>query len=140
MRRVYPAAPRETDRADAVRCCSSSSCSPAGSLVAVSLRKVPAANVASPAPIEPRRSAVEASVERHSRLRRSSRRGWIRRVATGLALSIALVVAVVGGVVLAVLAYLVRGERTSSGASTTAPRDWGHAHATRVLDPRPRTP
>ena len=81
--------------------------------------------------------AVEESVERHRRLRRFVAARLDPAVATGLALTIALVVAVAGGFVLAVLAYLVRGNQQLRSIDNGA-ADWGHAHADRALDPWPQ--
>jgi membrane-associated phospholipid phosphatase len=57
--------------------------------------------------------------------------------ATGVALSLALVVLIAGGLVLAVLAFLVRGNTTGIGLDASA-ADWGNDHAspatTDVLD------
>jgi undecaprenyl-diphosphatase len=101
----------------------------AGVLVAVVARKVPAVDIASPAKIDTAASAaVEQSAERGP-LRTFLAKRADPGVATGLALSIALLVAVAGGVVLAVLAYLVRSNaelrRLDNGAA-----HWGNDHAT----------
>jgi membrane-associated phospholipid phosphatase len=102
----------------------------AGVLVAVVARRVPAVDIGSPAKIDTAASAaVEQTVEEHGRLRAFLAKRTDPAVATGLALSIALVVAVVGGFVLAVLAYLVRSNaelrRLDNGAA-----HWGNDHAT----------
>jgi membrane-associated phospholipid phosphatase len=101
----------------------------AGALVVALSRRLPAAKVASPAAIDAAAIAVEESVERHRRLRRFVAARLDPAVATGLALTIALVVAVGGGFVLAVLAYLVRGNQQLRSIDNGA-ADWGHAHAT----------
>ena len=100
-----------------------------GALVVVLSRRLPAAKVVSPRAIEAAAIAVEESVERHRRLRRFVAARLDPAVATGLALTIALVVAVGGGFVLAVLAYLVRGNQQLRNIDNGA-ADWGHAHAT----------
>jgi undecaprenyl-diphosphatase len=92
-------------------------------------RRLPAAKVVSPLAIDAAATAVEQSVERHRRLRRFVAARLDPAIATGLALTIALVVAVGGGFVLAVLAYLVRGNHQLRSIDNGA-ADWGHAHAT----------
>jgi membrane-associated phospholipid phosphatase len=66
----------------------------------------------------------------------TERRPWVRarldpEVATGLALTVALIATFVGGLVVSVLALLIRHNRQlreiDSGAA-----DWGHAHATHL--------
>ena len=101
----------------------------AGALVVALSSRLPAARVASPPAIDAAAIAVEESVERHRRLRRFVAGRLNPGVATGLALTIALVVAVCGGFVLAVLAYLVRGNQQLRNIDDSA-ADWGHAHAT----------
>ena len=101
----------------------------AGALVVALSSRLPAAKVASPPAIDAAAIAVEESVERHRRLRRFVAGRLNPGVATGLALTIALVVAVGGGFVLAVLAYLVRGNQQLRSIDNGA-ADWGHAHAT----------
>ena len=60
-------------------------------------------------------------------------------VATGLALTLALVLIVGGGLLLAVLAYLVRGD-TELVRLDESVAIWGDRHAIAVLDRRARTP
>jgi undecaprenyl-diphosphatase len=59
--------------------------------------------------------------------------GWARRLdpgaATGLALSVALVVLVGGGLLLVLLAFLLRGDPDAIGLDAAAAK-WGAAHAT----------
>lgn len=60
-------------------------------------------------------------------------RGWARRIdpgaATGLALSLALVALVLGGLVLGALALVIRSDPDAIGLDASAAR-WGDAHAT----------
>ena len=65
-------------------------------------------------------------------------RAFLRRrrdpvAATGLALTVALAVIIVGGVVIGVLAYLVRSSRSGLEADSAAAR-WGFRHATPFTD------
>jgi undecaprenyl-diphosphatase len=103
----------------------------AGALVVALSRRLPAAKVASPQAIDAAAIAVEESVERHPRLRRVVAARLDPAIATGLALTIALVVAVGGGFVLALLAYLVRGNQQLRSIDNGA-AGWGHAHATEL--------
>ncbi len=101
----------------------------AGTLVVALATRLPASNVASPAAIDTAAIAIEESVERHRRLRRFVAARLDPAVATGLALTIALVAVGGGGFVLAVLAYLVRGNEQLRSIDNSA-ADWAHAHAT----------
>lgn len=61
-------------------------------------------------------------------------RTWLQRrtdpaLATGLALTAAVVIMIGGGLVVAVLTYLVRGNSTLASIDSSA-ADWGHDHAT----------
>src|SRR6478752_712904 len=101
----------------------------AGTLAVVLATRLPSPKVASPAAIDAAAVAIEESVERHRRLRRLVAARLDPAVATGLALTIALVVAVGGGFVLAMLAYLVRGNEQLRSIDNGA-ANWSHAHAT----------
>jgi membrane-associated phospholipid phosphatase len=101
----------------------------AGALVVALSRRLPTAKVVSPPAIDAAAIAVEESIERHRWVRRFVAARLDPAVATGLALTIALLVAVGGGFVLAVLAYLVRGNQQLRNIDNGA-ADWGHAHAT----------
>src|SRR6476660_6049003 len=101
----------------------------AGVLVVVLSWRLPSAKVASPPAIDAAAIAVEESLERHRRLRRFVVARLDPAVAPGLALTIALVVVVGRGFVLAVLAYLVRGNQQLLSIDNGA-AEWGHAHAT----------
>jgi membrane-associated phospholipid phosphatase len=66
----------------------------------------------------------------------TARRPWLRQrldpdVATGLALSLAMLVTLVGGLVVAILALVVRNNGTLRGVDSSA-ADWGHDHATHL--------
>jgi membrane-associated phospholipid phosphatase len=93
----------------------------AGTLVGVAAyRIVPSRGATGAAAV-----AVEGMAERH---------GWRRRrldpeVATGLALTVALIATIVGGLVIGVLALLVRHSGTLSQIDASA-ANWGNAHST----------
>jgi membrane-associated phospholipid phosphatase len=79
-------------------------------------------------------SAAEAVEEVAEQM--TARRPWLRgrldpEVATGLALSVALVITLVGGLVVAILALVVRNHGTLRGVDSRA-ADWGHDHATHL--------
>lgn len=75
--------------------------------------------------------AVEEVVEHSSRLRRFLRARRDPEVATGLALTVALGVALAGGLVLALLAALVRGNDLLHDADSAMAR-YGNAHASHL--------
>ena len=79
--------------------------------------------------VAPVTRAAARSAGRHVRLRAWARGRLDPEVVTGLALTLAAAVIVVGGLTIGVLAYLVRGNdalrRIDSGAAR-----WGHEHAT----------
>jgi len=85
-------------------------------------------NVAAPAAVEAATSAVGETVAHHRRLRRFVAGRLDPGVMTGLALTIALVLAVGGGLVLAILAYLVRSSPQLRHLDNGVAR-WGHDHA-----------
>lgn len=100
----------------------------AGALVVWLGMAFPTANVASPETAVAAAGAVEKAVVRHPRLRRFVAARLDPGVATGLALSLALVVSFAGAFVLTVLAYLIRSnERLRDLDNGVA--DWGHVHA-----------
>jgi membrane-associated phospholipid phosphatase len=72
---------------------------------------------------------VGKSVSRHPRLRAFLAARLNPETATGLALSIAMIVAVAGGVVFAVLAYLIRTNAHLLGIDNGVAK-WGNRHAT----------
>jgi membrane-associated phospholipid phosphatase len=71
---------------------------------------------------------VGETVSRHPRLRALLGRRLDPAVATGLALSVALVLAIGGGVLLGLLAYLVRGTSVLAGIDNGVAK-WGNRHA-----------
>jgi membrane-associated phospholipid phosphatase len=97
----------------------------------------PAANVAAPGAITEATSAVAETVAQHRRLRRFVANRVDPSVITGLALTVALLLAVGGGLVLALLAYLVRSNSQLRHIDNGVAR-WGRDHAgpvsTRGLD------
>src|SRR5438093_5367502 len=88
----------------------------------------PDANPAAPASITAASSAVGETVAHHRRLRRFVSDRLDPRVLTGLAQSTALLLVVGGGLVLAVLAYLVRSNPQLRHIDNGVAR-WGHDHA-----------
>ncbi len=100
----------------------------AAGLAGVLAARVPRASVASPSSVAAATRAVEESVGRHRRLRAFLAARVEPDAATGLALSIALIVAIGGGLVLAILAYLIRGNEQLRTLDNGAAR-WGHDHA-----------
>jgi membrane-associated phospholipid phosphatase len=88
----------------------------------------PQSNVAAPASITAATTAVAESVAEHRRLRRFVSQRLDPGAITGLALSIALLLAIGGGVVLAILAYLVRSNPQLRHIDNGVAR-WGHDHA-----------
>ncbi len=82
----------------------------------------------------PARSARRSG--RHPRLRAFLDARLDPAVATGLALTLALIFAIGGGVLLGVLAYLVRTNSFLTGIDNSVAK-WGHRHALGDLDARP---
>lgn len=72
---------------------------------------------------------VGESARRHPRLRALLAARLDPETATGLALTVAMIVAVSGGLVLAVLAYLIRTNAHLLGIDNSVAK-WGHRHAT----------
>ncbi len=83
--------------------------------------------------VAPVARAAARSAGRHVRLRAWARRRLDPEMATGLALTLAAVVIVAGGLTIAVLAYLVRGNDVLRRIDSAAAR-WGHEHATSASD------
>lgn len=88
--------------------------------------------------IAPERGATRAAAEAVEGVAEeaTATRPWLRaridpELATGLALTLALLATLVGGVVVGVLALLVRGSATLRSIDSTA-ADWGNAHATHL--------
>ncbi len=107
-----------------------------GSLVALVAWRFPRPARSAPGPLDPARAAGEA-IGRHPRLRALLAARLDPAAATGLALTVALVLVIGGGVLLGVLAYLARSNhqliRIDNSVAT-----WGADHATprsrRILD------
>jgi membrane-associated phospholipid phosphatase len=78
---------------------------------------------------EPVAEAVEEAASHSSRLRAFLRRRRDPVAATGLALTIALGLVILGGFVIGVLAFLVRSNRSALDIDT-GPARWGFRHAT----------
>ena len=95
--------------------------------------RVASAPAASPAGAA--RSVGEA-VGRHGRLRAIRAARLDPAAATGLALTAALVVVIAGGLLLGVLAYLVRSNGHLIGVDNGVAK-WGNQHASAALDARP---
>ena len=99
-----------------------------GGVVVLIGRLVPRANVASPGTALAAGGTIEETVVRHRRLRRFVAARLDPKVATGLALTAALVISFLGALVLAILAYLIRSNpqlrRLDHGVA-----QWGHDHA-----------
>jgi undecaprenyl-diphosphatase len=89
---------------------------------------LPAASVPSPPSIAAATEAVEESVVRHRRVRHFVAARLNPSAATGLALSLALLLVLAGGLVLAVLAYLIRANPQLRSLDNGV-ADWGNEHA-----------
>ncbi|MDQ3379489.1 MAG: phosphatase PAP2 family protein [Actinomycetota bacterium] len=79
-----------------------------GSLVSFLTWRYPSPGLASPTPTVAAAKAVGRELAQHSRLRRTIKRRLNPEIATGLALTVALGFVLLGGIVLAAFAYLVR--------------------------------
>jgi undecaprenyl-diphosphatase len=98
-----------------------------GGLVVLALRRWPALDPASARPASRVAHDIEHELERHRGFARFVERRLDPRAATGLALTIALVLVVVGGFVVGVLGLLVRTHNTLIDVdSSVAP--WGRAN------------
>lgn len=100
-----------------------------GSLVGFGVWRYPAVARPGTTPALDTAQQVGAAVRRHPTLRAFMRARFEPSVATGLALTLALVLAIGGGVVIGVLAYLVRTNSHLIGIDNSAAK-WGHRHAT----------
>jgi membrane-associated phospholipid phosphatase len=100
----------------------------AGVLVVGVTWRFPNVHVATAAPAATTPNVVEETVIRHRRLRAFVAARLDPEVATGLVLSIALVLAFAAGIVLAVLAYLVRGNPQLRELDHGVAK-WGDVHA-----------
>jgi membrane-associated phospholipid phosphatase len=84
--------------------------------------------MSSPSPSLAAAKAVGRELGHHSRLRRTIKSRLNPQVATGLALTVALGVVVVGGIVLGTLAYLVRSSSVLAALDDSVAQ-WGADHA-----------
>ena len=104
-----------------------------GAAVTLAVWRYPSAAIVPTRPTETAQAAVGHALAQHSRLRRLVVERLDPGVATGLALTLALGTIVVGGLVLAVLAYLVRSSDLLVGVDESA-AEWGFDHASDVSD------
>ncbi len=101
----------------------------AGSLVGLGIWRFPTVAGPAAAPALDTAAEVGATVRRHPRLRAFMRARFEPSVATGLALTLALLLAIGGGVLIGLLAYLVRTNAHLIGFDNGAAK-WGNRHAT----------
>jgi undecaprenyl-diphosphatase len=100
----------------------------AGCAAGLAAWRYPRLAAGSPSPaVAAARKTAEATAE-HSRLRIALARRLDPEVATGLALTLALLVIIVGGVCLGLLAYLVRTNASLNRVDRSV-AEWGHDHA-----------
>jgi membrane-associated phospholipid phosphatase len=104
-----------------------------GSLVAFAAWHYPTPGVASPTPAIAAAKAVGREIAHHNRLRRAVKSRLNTEVATGLALTVALGFVLLGGVVLAAFAYLVRTNSQLVDLDASIAQ-WGADHAGDVSD------
>jgi undecaprenyl-diphosphatase len=105
----------------------------AGAAVTMAVWRLPQAPFVPTRPTAAATEAVGETLAHHTRLRRLLVDRLDPAVATGLALTLALGVIVLGGLVLAVLAYLVRSsDRLNDLDESVA--EWGFAHASDLSD------
>ncbi len=103
----------------------------AGSLVGFLAWRYPSPAAATPAPTVAVAKAVGREIGHHSRLRRTLKARVNAEVATGLALTIALGLVLLGGLLLALFAYLVRTNSQLVDLDASVAQ-WGADHATDV--------
>ena len=103
----------------------------AGGLIILIGAAFPATNVASPETARAVTAGVEDTVVSHRRLRRFVAARLDPAVATGLGLSLALIVTFAGACVLAILAYLIRSNAQLRHLDNGVAR-WGDDHASAV--------
>jgi undecaprenyl-diphosphatase len=101
----------------------------AGALVVALARRYPAADVASPAAIASATDSAQKTLVRHARLRSFVAARRNPGTATGLVLTLALVLVLGAGLVLALLAYLIRSNPQLRSIDNGA-ASWGADHAT----------
>jgi undecaprenyl-diphosphatase len=102
-----------------------------GFAVALAVWRYPAAPFVPTHPTETAEERIGEALAHHSRLRRLLLERLDPGVATGLALTLALGTVVAGGLVLAVLAYLVRSSDTLADIDESV-AEWGFDHATEL--------
>jgi membrane-associated phospholipid phosphatase len=105
----------------------------AGVSVALAVWSYPTAAIVPTHPTETAEEKLGDALAQHSRLRKILVERLDPGIATGLALTLALGVIVVGGLVLAVLAYLVRSSGLLVGLDESA-AEWGFDHASDLSD------
>ncbi|HKY25537.1 MAG TPA: phosphatase PAP2 family protein [Gaiella sp.] len=105
----------------------------AGAIVTVAVWRYPSSAFVPTRPTAAATEAVGHTLAHHSRLRRLLVTRLDPEVATGLALTLALGVIVLGGLVLAVLAYLVRSSARLVELDESAAQ-WGFDHASDLSD------
>jgi len=101
----------------------------AGATVGILVWRYPRVAAPAPAPALETARKVGEAVGKHPRLRRILDSRLDPETATGLALTVALVIAIGGGLLLAVLAYLVRTNSHLIGIDSGIAK-WGNRHAT----------
>src|SRR6476646_3486376 len=101
----------------------------AGATVGILVWRYPRVAAPAPAPALETARKVGEAVGKHPRLRRILDSRLDPETATGLALTVALVLAIGGGLLLAVLAYLVRTNSHLIGIDSGIAK-WGNRHAT----------
>jgi membrane-associated phospholipid phosphatase len=104
-----------------------------GSSVAILVWRYPTAPVVPTRPTATATEAVGRALSHHSRLRRLFVERLDPAVATGLALTLAVATIVGGGVILALLAYLVRSSDLLVGIDESV-AEWGFDHASDLSD------
>src|SRR6476661_5713485 len=96
--------------------------------VALAFWRYPAHAAAAPGPLDPARSAGE-TIAKHRSLRKLLDARLDPAAATGLALTVALALAIGGGMLLGVLAYLARTNAALIRIDNSVAK-WGNSHAT----------
>ena len=104
-----------------------------GAAVTVAVWRFPTSPLVPTRPAQTATEAVGHTLAHHSRLRRLLVGRLDPEVATGLALTLALGLLVLGGLVLAVLAYLVRSSAALADLDNSV-AEWGFEHASDLSD------
>jgi undecaprenyl-diphosphatase len=105
----------------------------AGAAVTVAVWRFPTSRLVPTRPTEAATEAVGHTLAQHSRVRRLVVRRLDPEVATGLALTLALGLILLGGVLLSILAYLVRSSDTLVDLDASVAQ-WGFDHASDLSD------